>query len=355
MKTVMQQREKIFRQMILPPWALKIDVRQNDTDLLISGEKWWFHPLNRDPYGDWVIDILRGFDEDRGLPPALPSEAPHFLFASANTLPKQVEFVKRFGPVLAKFQYGNHDTVNAHQNLNILSFEQQLFSQIFHLTRLINELNRFCWEAFREEKVYGKRFVITEPDNYDLASIAKDIEQRAKDFDSFLTRRKVLTSDARETIKKVRSLVSDIDELMNPCPEDHLEEFDDPCSWRSISSPIRSRDQMSKVSSLDVIDYANELLCDVFNFFPVNLRYAAGMAHDMPEMEPSGIRPALYYMLRLDYLYQRQIKLCARPNCGGYFVPDRKDRIYCSGSCSNSAKQRRHTARSKLAAQRKSS
>src|SRR5450631_3920952 len=257
MKTVNQERQKIRRPMILPPWAWKIEIRQTDTDLVVSGERWWFDPLKRDPYGDWVPDILRGFDEDRRLLPTRPSQAPHFLFARADTLPKQVEFVQGFGPVLAsEIRFGNHDTVIAHQNLQILSFEQRLYSRIFDLTRLVNGLNHFSWGAFREEEEGSVKRWILLPDAYDFASLAKDAAKRAKEFDSFLTRRGILTSEARDDLNKVRALVSEIDELMNPAPENHLEELDNPSSWRSLSSPLHAKDQMSWASSLDVLDVA---------------------------------------------------------------------------------------------------
>ncbi len=355
MKRGIPKLEKIRRQIILPPWARQIKVRQTDTYLVVFGKRWWFHPLKRDPYGDWDMDILRGFDEDRTLPPTRPSKAPHSLFARAHTLAKQVEFVQKFGPVLAsKIRYMSHDTVIARQNLKILSFEQQLFSRIFNLTKLINELTSFSRLAYlKEETGSEKRWILLHED-YDFASIAKGVAKRAKEFDSFLARDRILALEARRDLDRVRALVSEIDELMNPSPEDHLLEFADPSSWRSLSSPFYAKEQISKASSLDVLDAANELLCSVFNLFPVTLHYAAGMAHYMPEMNPSGIRPALYYLLRLNYLSHREIKLCAHPSCGRYFVPDRTDRIYCSDSCYGSAKTRRHTKKVKLVAQDKS-
>ena len=356
MKTVNEKREKILRQMILPPWALQIDeVRQTDTDLVVSGKRWWFHPLKRDPYGDWVKDILSGVDEDRKQSQIERSNAPHIVFASAFTLPEQVAFVRRFGPVLAsEIHYGEHDTVIAHQNLKVLNFEQQLFSRIFDLTRLVNELNRFSCDAFQGEKEYGERWVIAEPGNYDIASIVKEVENRAKDFDAFLKERKILTSGARDELDQSRVLVSEIDELMNPSPEDHLEELYDPSSWRNLSSPFYAKDQMSLESSVDVFDLANELLCSVFNRFPVTLCYAAGMAHHLPEMNPSGIRSVLYYMLRLEYLYQKEIRLCANPYCGWYFVPGRTNRDHCCDTCYDNDKSRRSRKKVKLAAQGKS-
>lgn len=356
MKTVNEKREKILRQMILPPWALQIEVNQTDTDLVVSGNHFWFQPLKRDPYGDWDMDILRGFDEDRKLPQTERSNAPHTVFASAFTLPEQVAFVRRFGPVLAsEIHYGEHDKLIAHQNLKILSFEQQSFSHIFDLTRLVNELNGYSRKALSGEKVYGKRWIIAEPGNRNIASIAKEVEKRAKDFDSFLENRNILTRGARNELDDLRALVSKIDELVNPSPEDHLGELGDPTSWRSISSPFYAKDQMSKASSLDVFDQANELLCSIFNRFPVTLCYAAGMAHDLPEMNPSGIRSVLYYMLRLEYLYHREIRLCADPYCGWYFIPGRTSRMYCSDTCSDNAKARRNRQKVKLAAQEKSS
>jgi hypothetical protein len=356
MKTINPQREKIRRTVILPIWAWSIDVKETDTDLVVSGDKWWRSqdPVNRYPFGEGEVpgyegipDFLRGFDEDRKLPPTKPSQAPHLLFAKADSAEKQKEFVKRFGPILASKIYKvDHTKVIANQNLRVLNFEQKLYSSISNLTRQVNELKQFSKDAFREGKACGKHLVISAPGSVDAASVDRNITETAKELDSVLKRRGILTPSARVKLYKIRELALKIGELMNPFPEDRLDEFGDSSSWQNIGFPY-TKDEMSKASSLDILERANGLLCNVFNRFPTTLVYAAGFAHDMPVMERTGIRPILYYMLRLDYLYQREIKLCARPNCGGYFVPDRKDRIYCSNSCSNSDRQRRFQAKSK--------
>ena len=70
------------------------------------------------------------------------------------------------------------------------------------------------------------------------------------------------------------------------------------------------------------------------------LCYAEGMVQEMPCTNFFGILPALYYMLRLEYVYEREIRRCANPKCGEYFVPASKNRTYCSDLCSGGAESR---------------
>ena len=63
MKRGIPKLEKIRRQIILPPWARQIKVRQTDTYLVVFGKRWWFHPLKRDPYGD--LQLTRQTDRQQ--------------------------------------------------------------------------------------------------------------------------------------------------------------------------------------------------------------------------------------------------------------------------------------------------
>jgi hypothetical protein len=73
----------------------------------------------------------------------------------------------------------------------------------------------------------------------------------------------------------------------------------------------------------------------------------------MPTVVPTGIRSAIYFMLRMEFLQKRQIKFCAKQDCGRYFVPDRSNGRYCSYSCKNSANVKLSRDRKELANKKK--
>ena len=93
--------------------------------------------------------------------------------------------------------------------------------------------------------------------------------------------------------------------------------------WQSIACLIPREDDLWSYDLLTALIAANDLLCSVFSAFPLALRYGNGMAVEMPDIKPNGIRPALYYMLRVEYMLRRPIAICAHRRCARYFVPDR--------------------------------
>lgn len=358
MKSVMLQREEISRKVILPLFGSHIQVKETDTDLVVSGIQWHGEPsaMRLPAYDDLAdpecrtVDLLSGYDEDRRLSQTERSKAPHFLFANADTLAKQREFVRKFGPVLASkidraTSRPSLPTMVVHQNIEALRFEQQLYSFIFDLTKHVNELIPFSRKAFKEVKPEMRVVLLEQPDRYSnvqemIDTLVRETGEKVSKVDSHLTRNNILTRDVKAELDRLRGLVSKINSFVNSSPEDNLDELiDNPTSLRNFHSWQNTREELSKASSLDVIDRANELLCCLFNRFPLVLCYADGMAQEMPSIDSSGILPALYYMLRLEYLYEREIKRCANPKCGGYFVPGTRSRFYCSDLCTGRVSQ----------------
>src|ERR1019366_8913918 len=104
MKSVMLQREKITRKVILPLFGLHIQIKETDADLVVSGIQWHGgpEPMRHPAYEDLadpegrVVDLLKGIDEDRKLSRSERSKAPHFVFANAKTPSDQVKFVQDF-------------------------------------------------------------------------------------------------------------------------------------------------------------------------------------------------------------------------------------------------------------------
>lgn len=367
MKSVMLQREEISRKVILPLFGSHIQVKETDTDLVVSGIQWHGEPsaMRLPAYDDLAdpecrtVDLLSGYDEDRRLSQTERSKAPHFLFANADTLAKQKEFVRTFGPVQASeidrtTSRPGLPTITVHQNIEALRFEQQLYSLIFDLTKHVNDLIPFSRKAFKEVKPEMRVILLEHPDRYSnvqkmVDTLAREAGEKVSKVDSCLTRSNILTRDVKDKLDKLRELLSGINAFLDPSPEDNLQDLiENPTSLRHLHSWQNTRSELLKASSLDVIDRANELLCELFNRFPLILCYADGMAQEMPDTNASGILPALYYMLRLEYLYEREIRRCADPKCGGYFVPGRKNRVHCSDLCTGRAMQQRHRKRKEL-------
>ena len=365
------KNRQVTRKVILPKFGLGIRVTDTDTELVVSGIQLHGEPACKerpayehlaDPESR-VEDVLNLVDEDRKLPQIERSKAPHFVFANAKTEPDQKKFVENFGPVLAskierKYSDTGSPTMIAYQNKEALRFEQHLYSLVFELTGLVNDLLPFSRQAFKVIKPEMRVVLTKDPEEYSgyheiFAYIVRETEKKAKEVDSDLRKTvwkddfgidqsKILTPEVDDQLNELRAVVSKINKFVDPFPFENLEELlENPNSWRHYRSWQCTQEELSKASSLDVIDRANGLLCAVFNRFPVLLCYAEGMAQQMPDTDSSGILPALYYMLRLEYLFEREIKHCADSNCGWYFVPSRTNRKYCCDRCSENAKNRR--------------
>lgn len=361
MKSVMLHREEITRKVILPLFGLGIQVTETDADLVVTAIQLNEpRPMRYPAYEDLadpegrVKDLLSGFDEDRKLSRSERSKAPHFVFANAKTPSVQVKFIQDFGPVFTRnIDRPTSRTVTAHQNKEILRFEQQLYSLIFDLIQLVNDLIPFSRQAFKAVTPEMRVVLVEHPDKFsdfreELDYTIREHDRKVREVDSRLKVRNILTQDVRGKLDKLRELLSKINEFLDLSPEDNPDELlDNPTSWRNYRSYWCTQEKLSKASSLDVIDRANDLLCRVFNRFPLILCYADGMAQEMPDTDSYGILPALYYMLRLEYLYEREIRRCANPNCGGYFVPNSKSRWRCSDSCTGKAEAQRNRDRKK--------
>jgi hypothetical protein len=364
--------------MILPPWALKIKVEKVENELLVYGTGMHLGPQHREYSHPSMPDLLRNFDPVRRPPkrrkvvdaPALARVTPrsqsrnslHLLFASADTLEKQIQFVLDFGPVLASdvenpieetYEPGEECLdIIAHQNLTVLNAEQKLYARITHLTGLVSALSPWAIKASEREKEYNQRHPPLrecEAFHYDR----KSYQLGAKTFDSFLARDGLLTSTQKDQVQVMRQLILEIRELQDSYPKNALWKFDDSVSWSEQIICPYFKDWIEDGCSLSIFRIANDLLCRVFNLFPASLYQSGANVLEMPTVTPTGIRSAIYSMLRMEFLQKGLIKRCAKQDCGRYFVPDRSDGRCCSHSCKNSANVQLCRDRKKLADKKK--
>ena len=110
-------RERMNRQMVVPPWADRIEIEPNGAYLVITGTGTSFQPIPKEVNIGWDRDLLRGFDAGLRRKRDKSRKALHLLFAGARTLEQQVDFMHDFGPILAtRISWGSEkDILIAHQ------------------------------------------------------------------------------------------------------------------------------------------------------------------------------------------------------------------------------------------------
>jgi len=96
-----------------------------------------------------------------------------------------------------------------------------------------------------------------------------------------------------------------------------------------------------------LLGWAKSALCDLLNAFPPILSLSGGLPSETPPMPLLfGVRPALYFLLRRDYLAQGRIAICANARCGKAFATQRLGQRYCDLDCSQRQRARVYWGRS---------
>jgi hypothetical protein len=89
-----------------------------------------------------------------------------------------------------------------------------------------------------------------------------------------------------------------------------------------------------------VLPVANWVGCSVLNEYPPRLSAVEREALELPDVQREGIRNAIYYPLRLDYLAQREIGVCL--HCGSHFSVYRHGAQCCSDPCRRTLRNQRY-------------
>ena len=138
---------------------------------------------------------------------------------------------------------------------------------------------------------------------------------------------------------------------------------------RNVLSASPSWKLATFFASGDPVVNVNKAICQVLNAFPTYVQFLDAGTEKRPrvvEMPRSdltfGIRPALYFMLRSDYLQGWERRLCGRIGCGTWFTPTGHRPHHCSAPCARKVRQKkswenkgRETRRARKAAAEKSS
>jgi len=99
-----------------------------------------------------------------------------------------------------------------------------------------------------------------------------------------------------------------------------------------------------------VLPWAHRALCMVLNNYPPKLVPFNGDVIELPDTGDEGIRNAIYYQLRRDYLAQRTIGTCL--NCGGHFSVYKRGTRGCSESCRRALRNQRYWSKHKKSVNR---
>jgi hypothetical protein len=95
----------------------------------------------------------------------------------------------------------------------------------------------------------------------------------------------------------------------------------------------------------DLLPMAHKTLCIFFNRYPPKLFPLGGEVIELPDVGFQGIRDALYYQLRTDYLAQRTIGTCQ--NCGHHFPLFKRATRGCSEGCRRALRNQKYWDKSK--------
>lgn len=99
MKSVTQKHGQMARQMGIPPWADEIQIQEEGSWIVVTGDRGIFDPLPNEDQLEWDRDLLLGFDAGRRRTREDSRMAPHLLFAGAKTAQRQKDFIANFGPI----------------------------------------------------------------------------------------------------------------------------------------------------------------------------------------------------------------------------------------------------------------
>jgi hypothetical protein len=108
-----------------------------------------------------------------------------------------------------------------------------------------------------------------------------------------------------------------------------------------LPSSVRSRTEKVAV----VLPFAHFLFCELLNDVPPKLAPLNGEVIELPYTRDEGIRSALYYPLRRDYLAQREIRNCL--HCGSHFSVFKRGARACSQTCRAALRNQKYWSENK--------
>ncbi|MGZ4829201.1 MAG: hypothetical protein ACXV78_06110 [Candidatus Angelobacter sp.] len=297
-------------------WASDIaaDVRK---DRIVLGGKVPFSDSHLEPNRDVFLRYIRA---TQSKTKGEANRSPHIQFANANSDKELIAFVREFGPVVASHleEHGplsdvdseedQRETRIAVQDLSILRREQTLYKSALCLLS----------ELYRGEKRARLRVI----HNCAIA-IVQGVSEWPRDWEM----ENQLRSKARQGT-----------------PAWH---FDDNKSSTLAAWKFWIESEPQPLAGPGPFQAAHHMLCDLINAFPTEVEFIVDRPIETLPFDSIryGLRPALYLILKYEYLKRGGIDICRNDSCYRFFVSERLNQQFCSEDCSRRYRQRQYWAR----------
>jgi hypothetical protein len=311
--------------MVTPVWAQKIEVEKKGYIFVVTG---WGHIssyLSAKDQGAQelsALDLLARFrryalrqlSEKQGA-----TEAGVYQFADATDDEKLLAFVREFGPVWGEVQSVRNEgdgtkTIVVDEEIGHLHEEQERFSAAVELLA----------------RVKGRK-------GPDPVAIVQALGKLAAPYSHF----KHLTQLSVSPPERVLPLDAE-----NVTPELAPEYL----AWLAKYAKLMLGSSHPKGKEV-IIWIANQALCTLFNWHHPCLVPFDAKTVELPFIAQEGIRNALYFKLRLDYLAQRTIGTCL--HCGGHFPVYKRGARACGESCRRALRNQKYWAQKSKTINRK--
>lgn len=322
----------IVERRILPqypsfPWAKSIQVKTLSNDSLeISGIVPYTNEERHeapDLFREYRKAIQRyGGEKRQG------KNSPHVQFANATTRQKQIEFVKRYGPVIVK------SCVVIDRPAQSTDFpDLPLTETVITAEQSLEELNR---EHMIFRSAVDLVFELQHGKDTDLSSIRKYVRMVLNNTSGWPAQWE------RERRLRAGGLGWGGQPRWKFTTEDleYLQFLSDRVNREpSADHPLRD----ALVGWNPVYD-GHETICKLLNSFaPLVYLWDAPVEAPHPDVS-TGIRPVLYYVLRREYLAERGIGICRNVDCRDVFEIERSGQEFCNDDCSRLQRQREYWA-----------
>ena len=252
-------------------------------------------------------DLLRACETARRNRSTQPNEKrpPHIFFANAESDEELIDFVRSFGPVVAKscevtFHQSPSETqirMTAQQDLQELRTEQRIYKTALWLVmELARNDGQYDAENARKQIAEIARLIPAWPEQWE-----REKEARAND----------IMRGARE------------EPLWNIPAK----------SIQSIAELAQLKRDLFLPPQLD----ARIVICEILNAFPW---LAFPNPVEMHSYLKFGIRPLLYTVLQREFLQPNDIGVCADTQCKAFFEVKRAGQRFCNAECSRQHRQR---------------
>jgi hypothetical protein len=299
--------EIIEQGFVVARWAARIKVERDGDVLNVCGEGRRFHPVATAKL-EPEEDLFRVYRESikSTAEKRTGKSAPHIQFANCRSDEELIQFVERFGPVLGSGIRTHEDSgrIWVCQPLDSLRREWTIFAGA---ARLVSGLRS------------------TAP--ISASTVAEGLAEIAEGVGMAGIKTEIRTSHGfQESPWYGQSIAVDL------LPYIAREQ-----PW-SDNLPVS--EHIRQLRGHAARRYAQIALCQLLNAFSPRLVPVRKEISEYPPYENSGILPALYFMLRQDYMRGQEIKICGRGDCGAFFVVERSGQQFCGAECSRKQRQR---------------